>query len=143
MCYCLKEVIKISSKESTLIALITIIVLFNFIYAIANPEITGVVTINDLRGLVTGTLFTLVLGVITLATTKGLGGESIKLLFGIGGFMNILFQINIGGFPIGLGLGMNLLNAFPMNIMGGIPYFFAWGIIIMTFILMVYTLIGG
>jgi hypothetical protein len=55
--------------------------------------------------------------------------------------MNILFKINLAGYQIGLGLGSNMIDAFPVNAMAGITYFACWLLVITVFILGVMMLI--
>jgi len=66
-------------------------------------------------GAITG-FMVLILGIGIISGIQvlgsGLNGESIKIMFGCGALLNVLFQINIANFPIGMGLVTNVLACF-------------------------------
>jgi hypothetical protein len=129
-----------SEKSEILITLVVIMLMFNFIYAVSNVEITNNIVLNSLIGLITGSVVTGVISGFTFFGS-GLNSESVKIIFGVTSFMNILFKINISGYQIGLGLGSNMIDAFPVDAMVGIPYFACWLLVITVFILGVMMLI--
>jgi hypothetical protein len=129
-----------SEKSGILITLIVIMLMFNFIYAVSNPDVTNNIVLDSLIGLITGSVVTGIISGITLFGS-GLNSESVRIIFGITSFMNILFKINLSGYQIGLGLGRNMIDAFPVNAMAGIPYFTCWLLVITVFILGVMMLI--
>jgi hypothetical protein len=88
------------------------LILFNFFYY----AITGRNWQIDIIGGVAGFL-TLVAGVSIIAGIQfvgsGVNTEGIKILFGFGCLLNLLFQIKVGhGFPMGFGLLTNVFDAF-------------------------------
>lgn len=85
--------------------------LYNLFYIVMFPTEVWTMTIGVVIGFI-GTI--LAVGVISGINIlgSGLNSSSIKILFGSASLLNFMFQINIGGFPIGLGFGNNLLNSF-------------------------------
>lgn len=126
--------------KGILISLIAIMLLFNFIYATTSSEVTNNIVVGAVTGLLTTSIVTGVLSGFTLFGS-GLNSESVKIVFGTTAFINILFQINLGGYPIGLGLGTRMISVFEPNTMAGIPYFGSWLVVILTLIMGIMILI--
>jgi len=87
------------------------LILFNFFYY----AVSGANWMIDVAGGVVGFLGVIAsVGIIAgiQVLGSGINTEGIKILFGFGCLLNILFKINVGGFPIGLGLLTNVFNAF-------------------------------
>jgi len=94
-----------------------ILLIFNFIYVTTAPTITWNLTIGAITGFI---VLVLAVGIVSGVQFLGSGfnGESVKIMFGCGALMNILFQIDIMGFPIGIGLATNVLNCFGSEWLG-------------------------
>lgn len=113
-----------------------ILLIFNWMY-IQTTTLVNTIILSSLVSLLAGIIL---LGVITGITVFGTGldSASIKILFGAGALMNILFQIPLGvNWGIGLGLINNMVNAFSIEGSGfgiGIGYFLSGSISIMIFI---------
>jgi hypothetical protein len=88
-----------------------VLILFNFFYY----AVSGANWPIDLLGGVVGFLGVIAsIGIIAgiQVLGSGINTEGIKILFGFGCLLNILFKISVGGFPIGLGLLTNVFQAF-------------------------------
>ena len=115
---------------------------FNVGYIMANPSAVN----NMLLGSITGTLSVVVsVGVISgiQILGSGLNSMSIKIIFGITALLNMLFQVDVLGFPIGLGLVNNLINVFNPTDMLGLGFFFASGLAIMSVVSGIIIVLGG
>lgn len=119
-----------------------ILLLFNFIYCTANPDATNVMFVGAVTGLLASSVAVGVISGVTILGT-GLTGESVKILFGISSLLNMLFQVNVGGFPVGIGLITNILNVFPTDEFMGIGYFVVSSLTIVILASGVMILIGS
>lgn len=99
------------------ISVMIILLIFNVYYVFSFPESTWNLTVGAITGFLA---VILTIGIISgiQVLGSGLSESSIKILFGVGSLLNVLFQINIGGFPIGLGLVSNVLSVFGMEFFG-------------------------
>lgn len=121
---------------------LSVLLIFNWIYVAMYPSVTWNLTVGAVTGFV-GTI--LALGIISGIQLfgSGLSGTSIKIIFGVGTLLNILFQITIGGFPIGMGLANNVLSSFSGGDIIGIGYFLTTIICIITIVSGLMVIIGG
>ena len=101
-------------KEEVFITILSGLVLFNFVYVMGNPDIDWNLGIGALTGMLATIIATGIISGIQIFGS-GLNPESIKIIFGVCSLLNILFQINVGGFPVGIGLINNLFNLFPSS----------------------------
>lgn len=131
----------ISTPSSIFVTCVMIMIIFNVIYVSAHPDLGNNMTVGAVTGLVGTALATGILAGIQVLGT-GLNDESIKIMFGMGAIVNILFQINIGELPLGLGLANNMINAFSPSEAGGLGYFIAGGLAIVTLICGLLTIVG-
>lgn len=90
---------------------ILILLLFNVAYILIIPSALWNIT----TGAITGFLLTLV----AIATVSGisilgsgLNSASIKILFGFGSIISILYSVEIAGLRLGMGLATNVLASF-------------------------------
>jgi len=110
------------NAQEMFISVMIILLIFNIYYTFTFTEAVWSLTIGALTGFIATILAVgIISGVQVLGS--GLTGESIKILFGCGALLNVLFQINIFGFPLGMGLVTNVLSVFGSE-------FLALGIII-------------
>jgi len=110
------------NAQEMFISVMIILLIFNIYYTFTFTEAVWSLTIGALTGFIAVILAVgIISGVQVLGS--GLTGESIKIMFGCGALLNILFQINIFGFPLGMGLVTNVLSVFGSE-------FLALGIII-------------
>ena len=109
---------------SIFLSIMLVLIIFNFMYIQTMPDKVNMVVLGGIMGLVSSVLAIGVVGGIQILGS-GLNGESIKIMFGVGTLLNVLFQINIGGFPLGLGLINNLSGAFSTGDLWGLGYFLA------------------
>jgi hypothetical protein len=107
------------------------------------PTMTWDLTI----GFLTGTIATiLAVGVISgiQILGSGLNSASIKIIFGIASLLNVMFQIDIAGFPLGLGLANNLISSFPAtDFLSTFGFLIATGLCVITLISGLMVLTGG
>ena len=127
---------------SIFLSIMLVLIIFNFMYIQTLPDKTNMIVLGAIMGLVSSVLVIGVVGGIQILGT-GLNGESIKIMFGVGTLLNILFQINIGGFPIGLGLINNLLNTFVGGDLWGLGYLLATSIAIMALLSGLMIILGS
>ena len=122
------------NAQEMFISVMIILLIFNIYYTFTFTEAVWTLTIGALTGFIATILAVgIISGVQVLGS--GLTGESIKILFGCGALLNVLFQINIFGFPLGMGLVTNVLSVFGSE-------FLALGIII-TSVLRMIAFISG
>jgi len=130
----------ISLKESIFVSCFMVILIFNFIYLSVTGEVYTM-----LIGAITGMCATVISVAIISGFNilgSGLIGESIKILFATGSLLNILFQVYIFGYPLGLGLINNMVDIFPSNIMSGVGFFIMSMLATLTFISGLLIVIG-
>lgn len=111
-----KGIIKMDASD-TFITIMLILLLFNVYYTFSVTSAVWSLTIGAITGFMVLILATGIIVGITFFGT-GLSNESIKILFGCGALLNVLFQITISGFPIGLGLATNVLSCFGGEFLG-------------------------
>lgn len=106
-----------STASSIFLTTFLILLMFNFGYFFISPDSIEFMILGFFTGLL---IVILALGVITGVQIlgSGLSTQTQKILFGSGFLVNCLFQIDIVGFPIGLGLANNVINAFGTEMMG-------------------------
>lgn len=103
--------------QNTFITVMCVLLIFNVIYALSNPDVGVDLLLGGALGLITtGLVAGVVSGINILGS--GLTGVSVRLLFGVATLMNILFKINIAGFDIGLGLASNVIEVLGTELMG-------------------------
>jgi hypothetical protein len=88
-----------------------ILLLFNWVYVQTLAIPINTIVLGAITGFLASIISVAILSGIQVLGT-GLDSASIKILFGVGSLLNILFQVNIAGFPIGLGLMNNMMDAF-------------------------------
>lgn len=118
------------------------LLIFNFIYVSSTPQQLQIITIGALIGFIAEIL---AIGVISGVQIlgSGLNPASIRILFGVATLLNILFQVNIGGFPIGIGLLNNVFTVFSNGDFLGLGLFITTvlGLVLITSGLIV--IVGG
>lgn len=120
-------------SEDIFLAVVAVLLLFNVFLIFMNPSLAWDMTLAGLTGFVAVILTTgILLGIQVFGT--GLNSQSIKIAFGIGAILNILFQIDIAGFRIGLGLATNMLNQFSATDGLGIGWILATVISVMALV---------
>jgi len=123
------------NPSSLFIFSMLVMLMFNVVYGFASPTTTFTLIV----GAVTGFIATIILvGVVSgiQILGSGLNSASIKILFGVGTILNLLFQVSIAGFPVGLGLATTMINAFNSSELFGLGF-------LITTILCVMTLASG
>lgn len=105
------------NSSGVFISIMAILLVFNMFYFLYFPNSTWNLTIGAITGFIFTILGTgLLTGVQVLGS--GLNTETTKIVFGCGTLLNVLFQINVAGFPIGFGLITNILNVFGSEFLG-------------------------
>lgn len=116
--------------------------LFNIGYSFANPTSVFDIVVGGVVGFIaTVAGLGIISGIQILGS--GLSTASQKIIFGIGTLLNILFQIDIAGLTIGMGLGSTLIEAFVLNDLFGIPFFLVTVFVIAILISGIMTIVGG
>lgn len=105
------------TSSEIFISIMFILLIFNVFYTFYNPAVVWDLTVGAISGFLVVILGTGIISGITVLGS-GLSTQSIKIMFGCGTLLNILFQIEIGGFPVGFGLVTNVLNVFGSEILG-------------------------
>jgi hypothetical protein len=139
-------------KESMFMSGITILLICNIIFGFMNPDVNmSYIVFNLGVGAITSFIILISIAVIiaglkisVLGTSLELDSESISITFGVGLILALLFQVNIaiipfGNFlgltlPIGMGLGQNLIQFFPITEGAGLGFFLVSSLILLTFI---------
>lgn len=103
--------------QEVFIGIMIILLIFNVYYTFTFANAVWDLTIGVITGFIILVLATGVIAGITVFGS-GLSTASIKILFGCGALLNLLFQIDISGFPVGLGLATNVLTVFGSEFMG-------------------------
>lgn len=97
--------------QAMFISGLAVLLIFNVVYISLYPSVIWYATIGALTGFVA-----LILGIGVISGINifgsGLNSASVKILFGASAILNLLFQINIAGFPVGMGLANNLIFSF-------------------------------
>lgn len=116
--------------SAVFITCMVIFIMFNVFYVMVYPETINLLDMSWITSVIPLIVAAVLLtGIEVLGT--GIRGTSIKLLFGILALINIMFQINIGGYPVGLGLAQNMLLVFStMGDWFGIGFFITMGLIL-------------
>ena len=88
-----------------------VLVIVNILYAMSQPSGVWTMTIGAISGfigLIVG------IGVLTGINVFGTGltGASVKIVFGLASLLNLMFQVEILGYPVGMGLLNTLFNVF-------------------------------
>jgi len=121
--------------SETFLGCVIILFTFNILYYMMSPEQLQLISVGALLGFIAQVVTVGILGGINILGS-GLNSQSIKILFGITTLFNILFRIDIGGYPIGIGLLNNVFNVFSEG------DFLGFGMIIVT-TLGLLTIISG
>lgn len=124
------------------ITITSILLIFNFIYCSAKPDVINSMYVGALTGLVSTVLAVGVISGVQILGS-GLNSESIKIIFGVGCILNMLFRINIAGFPLGIGLCNTILDAFPSTEFIGIGYFISSTLAMLALISGLLSIMGG
>jgi len=100
------------NAQEVFLGSLSVMLLFSVVVMFMSPENIWEFTIDAVAGTFIGLI--LIAGVLTGINVlgSGLNSESVAIIFGVGALLNILFQIEIAGFPIGLGLVNNMVNSF-------------------------------
>lgn len=147
-----------------LISVMAILMVFNFIYIAAFPDIANTMILGSIIGLVVTVLIVCIVGGVQVLGS-GLSGTSIKMIFGIAILFNILFQINlpswifgiisvvatVAGYgintnlsiPIGMGLTNNIFNAFANGDLWGLGFFVATTLSIVALVSGIMVIMGA
>lgn len=128
------------------IGIMTILLVFNWLYVSANPLLTNTMLLGTVTGLVTTAIIvSIVTGIQVVGS--GFNGSSVKILFGVCALLQILFSLNfvIADIQVVIGLGLinNLFVAFSGGDFFGLGFFIStvFGIIALVSGLLV--IIGG
>lgn len=116
--------------------------IFNFIYVSSTPSKINNMGIGALTGLLTTIIAVGIISSIQILGS-GLNSASIKIIFGVGFLVNILFKVEIAGFPIGLGLMNNLYEVFMTGDLLGIGFFITTVFSFITLVSGIIIIIGG
>lgn len=118
------------NAQESFLGIMSILLVFNWLYVSANPEVTNSMVLGVVTGLVATSIGISVIAGLQIVGT-GLNSASIKIIFGVSTLLQILFSLNfvVADVEVVLGLGLinNLFNAFS----GG--DLFGLGFIISTF----------
>ncbi len=114
--------------KSVFVVIFTIFLIFNVFYVIMYPTTTNVMTVGAVTGLVGTIIGTAVIGGIQIFGS-GLNSESVKIVFGVGTLLNLLFRIEFPQLNINLGLGLatNIIDVFTTGDLYNIGFYFASG----------------
>lgn len=118
-------------KEEIFISTLSILVLFNTFVCLVNPNVSSVLTM-DLKAIVITGLTIAISSSITIFGS-GLAPDVSKMLFTSIVLLNVMFQVNIYGFTIGIGLINTLINVFSPTDAWGLGYLLALTISFITF----------
>jgi hypothetical protein len=91
-----------------------VLVIVNILYSMSQPSGIWTMTIGAISGFIAlivggGVL----LGINVFGT--GLTGASVKIAFGMASLLNLMFQIEILGYPVGMGLLNTLFDVFAVG----------------------------
>lgn len=111
-------------SEDIFLGVVVILLLFNFVLIFMQPETASEIVLDRIIGFVAGIVAIGILSGITVLGT-GLGTQSVKIIFGLGAILNILFRIETPYFNVGLGLASDLVAQFNAGEGLGIGYFIA------------------
>ena len=128
--------------QAVFISSILVLSLFNFIYVSSTPEKINNMSLGAITGSMVLIISIAVIGGFTLFGS-GLSSASVKIIFGVGALLNILFKIDISGFPIGLGLMNNIFEVFTCGDLLGLGLFIATIFSIITLVSGLIIIIGG
>lgn len=119
------------------------LLIFNFIYVSSTPQQLQIITIGAVVGFIAEILAIGIIGGVQIFGS-GLNPASIRILFGVATLLNLLFQINIGGFPIGIGLLNNVFNIFSSGSdFLGLGLFIVTVLGLLTFVSGLLVIVGG
>jgi hypothetical protein len=90
---------------------IIVLLLFNMVYVVSEPDALWTLTVGAVTGFIASVLAVGVISGINILGS-GLSGISVKILFGVATILNMLYQVEIAGFPLGMGLASNLTAIF-------------------------------
>lgn len=120
-----------------------ILLFFNLFYISMYPQTAWSLTMGTVTGFIATILAVGVISGFNLLGS-GLTGASVKILFGGASLLNILFQINIAGFPVGMGLANNLLGSFTTSsFLEGLGFFLSLILTLIIFISGIIIIIGS
>jgi len=128
--------------QEIFISSILVLLFFNFIYVSSTPNKVNTMTIGALIGLLVVVISVGVISSIQILGS-GLNSASIKIIFGAGVLINIMFGIEISGLPIGLGLMNNLYEVFSQGDLIGIGFFITTVFSFITLVSGLIMIIGG
>lgn len=128
--------------KGVFIPVFLIILLFNMIYVNMTPETTYNIYLGAITGLLASTIAVGIIGGVQILGS-GLNSESIKILFGTSTLLNVLFQIQISGFPIGIGLATNIVDIFTESDFIGIGFFLSTALALLALISGLIIIVGG
>jgi hypothetical protein len=95
-------------KEEIFISTLAILVLFNVFVVSINPAQSSILNL-DFQGIIVSALSVITVGSVVQIVT----GETIlRIVFSILLLFNVLFQVHIYGFTVGLGLVNTVFNVF-------------------------------
>ena len=128
------------------LSVMTILLIFNWLYVSAYPTSTNIMLFGAVTGLVTISVVTsIVAGLQVLGS--GFNGESIRILFGVTALIQILFSLNFEiediHVIIGLGLINNLFNAFSGGDFYGLGYFITTVFAILSLVSGILIIVGS
>jgi len=99
------------NASETFLGCIIVLFALNILYYFITPESLMLITVGGLLGFISQVIAVGILGGIQILGS-GLNSQSIKILFGVTTLFNILFRIDLAGYPVGIGLLNNVFNIF-------------------------------
>ncbi len=116
--------------------------IFNVGYIMQNPTTLFYMGLGFITTTVCSAVAVVLLASLNVAGS-GMNTAGTRISFGMVALMGLLFQINLAGLPLGVGLCNNLFAVFLANDMLGIPFYIATGITTSAFISGIIIIVGG
>lgn len=135
------------NASSVFIFSVLTLILFNVAYGFANPDYVFDVLVSGVLGFVL-----VVLAVVSVASLQVLGSgindAGVKIVFGVGSLINLLFRISLTffGFPVGevgIGLASTLLTVFDASDFMGLGYITATAFSLIVIVSGLIIITGG
>lgn len=116
--------------------------LFNFFYMSYYPDTANIMFLGAVTGLLTQTM---VVGAVAGIQVFGVGlnDSSTKIIFGVSALINMLFQVNVAGVPVGIGLANRVIDAFNASELMGFGFLVATVLCVIVFFSGVIIVLGG
>jgi hypothetical protein len=117
-------------------------ILINFFYLSFDSTVASIMFLGAIVGLIVEAFVIGTIAGIQFMGT-GLNSASVKIIFGVSTLINCLFQVNVAGVPVGIGLANNILTMFSESDVMGFGWLITGTLTMMTLISGLVLLTGG